>query len=178
MWRTSWLSREVIVLPAFIAVVALWLVLHARTWRPACAARCRWRLIVLALLLWWCTAMIYACLKFIQEWATPLTLVNYLLIGMASGLSLYARAGAARRPGPLPTPAAGWALILTVVAGGARRVAGPQRPAQAEVDACSPPPACASAESCRRSMGMTGRRLQHARVLPRPHAGLPQAHAS
>src|SRR6185295_4384679 len=24
MWRTSWLSREVIVLPAFIAVVALW----------------------------------------------------------------------------------------------------------------------------------------------------------
>ena len=27
MWRTSWLSREVIVLPAFIAVVALWLVL-------------------------------------------------------------------------------------------------------------------------------------------------------
>ncbi len=24
MWRTSWLSREVIVLPAFIAVVVLW----------------------------------------------------------------------------------------------------------------------------------------------------------
>jgi DMSO reductase anchor subunit len=28
MWRTSWLSREVIVLPAFIALVALWLGLH------------------------------------------------------------------------------------------------------------------------------------------------------
>ena len=28
MWRTSWLSREVIVLPAFIALVALWLVLR------------------------------------------------------------------------------------------------------------------------------------------------------
>ncbi len=24
MWRTSWLSREVIVLPAFIGVIALW----------------------------------------------------------------------------------------------------------------------------------------------------------
>lgn len=24
MWRTSWMSREVIVLPAFIALVALW----------------------------------------------------------------------------------------------------------------------------------------------------------
>ena len=24
MWRTSWLSREVIVLPAFIGAVALW----------------------------------------------------------------------------------------------------------------------------------------------------------
>ena len=35
MWRTSWLSREVMVLPAFIAVVALW---SSRTWRPACAA--------------------------------------------------------------------------------------------------------------------------------------------
>ena len=28
MWRTSWLSREVIVLPAFIALVGLWLGLH------------------------------------------------------------------------------------------------------------------------------------------------------
>src|SRR5690606_11084671 len=28
MWRTSWLSREVIVLPAYSGMVALWLGLH------------------------------------------------------------------------------------------------------------------------------------------------------
>ena len=30
----------------------------------------------LAALLWYCTAMIYACLRFIEEWAHPLTLVE------------------------------------------------------------------------------------------------------
>ena len=32
MWRTSWLSREVIVLPAFIALVALWWWAHRVGW--------------------------------------------------------------------------------------------------------------------------------------------------
>lgn len=85
MWRTSWLSREVIVLPTFIAVVALWWLalrsgMHA-PWLPLAA-------IAVAALLWYCTAMIYACLRFIQEWAQPLTLVNFTLIGLSSGLIL------------------------------------------------------------------------------------------
>ena len=85
MWRTSWLSRECIVLPAFIAWVALW-------WSMLQLAELRavWPVValVLAALLWLCTAKIYACLRFIQEWAQPLTLVNFVLIGMASGLVL------------------------------------------------------------------------------------------
>jgi DMSO reductase anchor subunit len=32
--------------------------------------------------------MIYASLRFLQEWASPLTLVNYLVLGCASGLTL------------------------------------------------------------------------------------------
>jgi DMSO reductase anchor subunit len=32
--------------------------------------------------------MIYACLKFLQEWASPLTVVNYFLLGAASGFTL------------------------------------------------------------------------------------------
>jgi DMSO reductase anchor subunit len=32
--------------------------------------------------------MIYACLRFLQEWATPLTLVNFALLGCASGFTL------------------------------------------------------------------------------------------
>jgi len=43
---------------------------------------------VLCIALFVCTAMIYACLKFLQEWHTPLTLANYLLLGTASGFTL------------------------------------------------------------------------------------------
>src|SRR5450755_378484 len=71
MWRTSWLSREVIVLPAFIGVVALWwMALRIGVASPLLPLLA----IVVAALLWFCTAMIYACLRFIQEWAQPLTL--------------------------------------------------------------------------------------------------------
>jgi len=34
--------------------------------------------------------MIYISMRFLQEWATPLTLVNFFLLGTASGLSLAA----------------------------------------------------------------------------------------
>jgi DMSO reductase anchor subunit len=83
MWRTSWMSREVIVLPALMAATALWwLALRGGGASPAWAVL----VIVLALALWHCTAMIYACLRFVQEWAHPLTVVNYTLLGLASGL--------------------------------------------------------------------------------------------
>lgn len=85
MWRTSWLSREVIVLPAFIGAIALWWLLlragNTAAW-PAVLA------LLLALALWYCTAMIYACLSFIAEWAHPLTLVTFSFMGLSSGLLL------------------------------------------------------------------------------------------
>ncbi len=87
MWRTSWLSREVIVVPAFIGWIALWLIMESSRSSSAVFA---FGAIALALLLWLCTAMIYACLKFIQEWSHPLTIVNYVLLGLASGLLLTA----------------------------------------------------------------------------------------
>lgn len=110
MWRTSWLSREVIVLPAFVAVVALWALwplfgAAAPPWLPLLA-------LGLAALLWWCTAMIYACLRFVQEWAHPLTIANYTLIGLASGAVL----AAALTAGPWQRGVAGWALLLTAAA--------------------------------------------------------------
>ncbi|MEY2682548.1 MAG: hypothetical protein RIQ66_1109 [Pseudomonadota bacterium] len=85
MWRTSWLSREVIVLPVFIFLAGGWTILEST------GHETRWILmpiILVSLLLWLCTAMIYACLKFIQEWAHPLTVMNYLGLGLASGLIL------------------------------------------------------------------------------------------
>jgi DMSO reductase anchor subunit len=117
MWRSSWLSREVIVLPAFIGVVALWLLLHLAGVSPALRhAVLPIVVIVLAVVLWWCTAMIYACLKFIEEWAHPLTFANYLLIGLASGGMLYAALALLAGAGPHAYAASGWAVALTVVA--------------------------------------------------------------
>ncbi len=36
-WRTSWMSREVIVLPAFMAAVAAWGLIHFSGWNPSCS---------------------------------------------------------------------------------------------------------------------------------------------
>jgi sulfite dehydrogenase (quinone) subunit SoeC len=83
MWRTSWLSREVIVLPLFMACVAGWGWSHAEGyitvgWGLACTA--------LALVLYVCTGMIYAAVRAIPQWATAMTPINFTLIGLASGL--------------------------------------------------------------------------------------------
>ena len=84
-WRTSWLSREVIVLPAFMAVVLAWGIAHgvgAPTLALGAVAA------LLAVLLYFCTGMIYAAVTVIREWATPLTPLSFGLIGVASGLTL------------------------------------------------------------------------------------------
>ncbi len=79
-WRTSWLSREVIALPAFAGFVFLYLV----TGSPVAGTIA----VILCFILFVCTAMIYACLKFLQEWHSPFTLLNFTLFGVASGLTL------------------------------------------------------------------------------------------
>ena len=43
---------------------------------------------VAVFLLYLCTAMIYASIKFLQEWASSLTVLNYILLGGASGFTL------------------------------------------------------------------------------------------
>jgi sulfite dehydrogenase (quinone) subunit SoeC len=123
-WRTSWLSREVIVLPAFTAMAALWGGLLYLGFDPVIVTvghiDVRLTLIVgliaglLALLLYLCTAMIYAAVKFIQEWATPLTVMNYTLLGLASGFMLAATLGL-WFDSNLTGAYAGWAIVFTVL---------------------------------------------------------------
>ena len=110
LWRTSWLSREVVVLPLFMFSVALWGFGHwtraPSPWPGAVAA-------LLALVLYVCTGMIYGAVKAIREWAHPITPTNYLLLGLASGL-LLATALAAVWAAPLVAPLAALALVATL----------------------------------------------------------------
>ena len=69
---------------------------------------------VLAFALFVCTAMIYACLRFLREWASPLTVINYILLGGASGFTLAAAFAGWAAP-DLTRFFAGWAFILTAL---------------------------------------------------------------
>lgn len=111
-WRTSWLSREVIALPGFIAGAALCFFFAGhRLLETAVLALC--------LALFVCTAMIYACLKFLQEWATPLTVANFFLLGCASGFTLAAALAAVLAP-ELARFYAQYGMALTMLAGAFR----------------------------------------------------------
>jgi DMSO reductase anchor subunit len=85
-WRTSWLSREVIVLPAFIAGCLAYALARHVEW--SWAGWLGFLTFLACLALFVCTGMIYACLKFLQEWASPLTVINFFLLGCASGFTL------------------------------------------------------------------------------------------
>jgi len=66
-----------------------------------------------------CTGMIYACLKFLQEWASPLTVVNFGLLGCASGLTAAATLASWLEPA-LARPYALAALAATLLAAAMR----------------------------------------------------------
>lgn len=113
MWRTSWLSREVIALPAFIALAAAYGFAHARGSGAALLVG----VVALAacMALFVCTSMIYACIRFLQEWSSPFTFVNFVLMGCASGFTL--AAALAGRDAPSLTAAfRTGAIVLTVAA--------------------------------------------------------------
>jgi DMSO reductase anchor subunit len=106
-WRTSWLSREVIVLPAFMAALAVY------GWTGERWAG--WLGVALCVALFACTGMIYACLKFLQEWHSPFTLLNFGLLGTASGTTLAAAIAVFAAPGSVGALALA-ALWLSAVA--------------------------------------------------------------
>jgi DMSO reductase anchor subunit len=125
-WRTSWLSREVIVLPAFMATAFVYGVAHWAGWRPALATLPGGEIVdatlvigvaasILALALFLCTGMIYACLPFLREWHSPLTVLNFVLLGSASGFTLAAAFAAVAAPSLLRFFGV-WALILLALA--------------------------------------------------------------
>ncbi len=84
-FRTSWLSREgvfaVVFMPlALIYLASIWF--DAPTWLRDASG---FLAAVLAWITVFSTGMIYACLKTIRQWNTPLVPANYLALGYASG---------------------------------------------------------------------------------------------
>ena len=125
-WRTSWLSREVIVLPLFMVLVLLYGAVHFLGWTqplfqvkgviPVDATLLLGVLGALtAFVLFGCTAMIYASIKFIEEWHSAFTLVNFVLLGLASGFTL-AAAFSAWMGVDLVAFYGAWAVIFTLAA--------------------------------------------------------------
>jgi sulfite dehydrogenase (quinone) subunit SoeC len=124
-WRTSWLSREVIVLPAFMGILFLYGIFHLSGFDPVLVTLpsglninatiiLGWAGTILAFALFVSTGMIYACLRFLQEWHSPLTVINFILLGGASGFTLstlYAAVFAPSQTGFF----GGWALIITLL---------------------------------------------------------------
>jgi DMSO reductase anchor subunit len=112
MWRTSWLSREVIALPVFVGGVFCWTVAQAMGGEGTRALGVLTALACLALFI--CTAMIYASVRFLQEWASAFTLVNYTLLGLASGCTLATALAAFGAPDLVPG-FGGFALLFTLI---------------------------------------------------------------
>ncbi len=100
-WKTSWLSREVIVLPLFMLTVLAYGIVHCFDLNTPLLTLTSTVTLDLSMLLgvigtllcftlFVCTGMIYACLKFLREWHTPLTVINFILLGSASGFTVTA----------------------------------------------------------------------------------------
>lgn len=125
-WRTSWLAREVILLPAFMGILFLYGASHLSGLDPVLVTLPNGLLIdmsialgiigtLLAFVLFVCTGMIYACLRFLREWHSPLTVINYILLGSASGFTLAAAFSAIAAPSQTNF-FGGWAIIITLLA--------------------------------------------------------------
>ena len=157
MWRTSWMSREVIVLPVFILLVGIWASVLTFSAHPGdVTALLPLAVIAVSALLWYCTAMIYACIRFIQEWAHPLTIVNYTVIGMASGLVLAGALGVAWGQDQFAARLAPWALAITTLAWLTRALALRRNARLKPKSTLQSATGIKSARIVQTSMGMTG----------------------
>jgi DMSO reductase anchor subunit len=84
-WRTSWLSREGVLSVAFFPFAMIYLGLYWLDMWPVLRGISGAIATVLAWLTIFSTAMIYASLKTIRQWNTPLVPAAYLSLGHFSG---------------------------------------------------------------------------------------------
>lgn len=114
-FRTSWLSREGVFAVVFMPLALAYL---ACIWFGAPVLLRVGTGLVAAVLAWvtvFSTGMIYACLKTIRQWHTPLVPANYLALGYASGSLLLLLGAVVARLDTLPYIAMS-ALIVSIAA--------------------------------------------------------------
>jgi DMSO reductase anchor subunit len=87
-WKNSWLTREIITLSAFVGLAFLYLIFHAA------GATDSHRLFVGALALiagigfLISSSMVYASISFIREWGNIFTPLNFIMLGITSGVAV------------------------------------------------------------------------------------------
>lgn len=115
-FRSSWLSREAVFAVAFYPFVIGWLGATAfpGLLPEALVSLCALMTVGLALATVFSTGMIYASLRTIRQWNSPLVPLNYLLLGFASG-ALVLAAIAELAGGPV-SDTRFLALLLLVIA--------------------------------------------------------------
>nr|CRH05360.1 DMSO reductase anchor subunit (DmsC) [Candidatus Magnetococcus massalia] len=95
-WRTSWLSKEVILLPMVMGLVFLYTAAHYLGFDPKLSfgfggielsLLLGWAILLLSTLLFVATGMIYASVKFIPAWHSAYTVFNFTLLGLTSGFT-------------------------------------------------------------------------------------------
>lgn len=114
-FRTSWLSREgvfaVVFMPLALAYLAS-IMFDAPPWLRVGSG---FLTAVMAWITVFSTGMIYACLKTIRQWNTPLVPANYLALGYASGSLLLLVGAVVADLDPTPYVAMS-ALIVSIAA--------------------------------------------------------------
>lgn len=121
-WRTSWLSREVIALPLFGFIAFIYGAIHWLNLDIELIKLGGFSLplslavgvvgVASSVALFVCTGMIYTCIRFLQEWSSPLTVINFVMLGLASGFTV-ATAYAMYSAPELVNMFGGWAIVFT-----------------------------------------------------------------
>lgn len=118
--RGAWQPRERAALVALLGVAAGWWFALRRgsdlPWLPPAA-------VLLAAALWLCSAMVFAGVRSVREWAQPLTLLHLTLAGLSCGLLLACAAAVRHAELALQLAVAPLALAVTVAAAATRLAA-------------------------------------------------------
>ena len=116
-FKTSWLSREGVFAVALYPVTAMYAV-SVSAQNRALELLFGIAVMILCLLILYCTAMIYACLKTVPRWRTWHTRLAYPLLGLMSGALLLT----ALMP-PTAAPVAARMAVVLVLCGAALKLA-------------------------------------------------------